>query len=346
MHYLIDGLAACGIDNVLLCPPEQPLAHCVSNARVVVLPMRGDFDIGATRRLARRLEAEAPDLVHVHSRRGADVHGGRAAELAGLPAILTRRVDSRESGPLARLKYRPYRCIVAISRAVAAQLEGAGVAPERVRIIPSAVDTERFGPDPRARARLVARFGFETEDRIVGIVAQLIERKGHDVALTAVAELAAKHPTLRLLCVGVGPRADTLRQQLARSGLSERVRLAGFRDDVAEWLPGLDVYVHPALREGLGAAVLEAMSAGLPVVASAVGGLIDLIEPGRDGLLVPVRDASALASALDALLGNPVLCARLGAAARERVRRDFTIQAMTRAYAALYRESVAGPVNA
>lgn len=343
VHYLLDGLAARGIESVLLCPPAQPLAGIVTSARVVRMPMHGDHDIGLVPRLVRVLAAEAPDIVHVHSRRGADGFGGLAAALTGIPAVLTRRVDSRERPFWLRLKCRPYGEIVAISNAISAELEGAGVAARRLRVIPSAVDTTRFRPDPAARARLAARFGVRSDEVALGIVAQLIERKGHCVAFDAVATLAQRYPGLRLICFGRGPLEAALRTAVDARGLRDRIVFAGFEPEMERWLPGLDGLVHPALREGLGAGVLEAMSAGLAVVATAVGGLVDLIEHEREGLLVPRGDALALAAALHRLLSSSELRMRFGRAARERAHRDFSLEAMTSGYAALYREMLRRP---
>jgi glycosyltransferase involved in cell wall biosynthesis len=340
---LLDGLAARGVDNVLVCPPEQPLAGAVTSARVVTVSMGGDHDLGLAPRLARVLAAEAPDVVHVHSRRGADSFGGLAAGLAGVPAVLTRRVDSREPRFWLRLKCRPYAAIVAISHAIAADLARAGLGTHRLRVIPSAVDTTRFRPDPAARARLAERFSLRPNELALGLVAQLIERKGHRFAFDAVAALAERGAPIRLICFGRGPLEAELRTVVRARGLDDRIVFAGFEPDMARWLPGLDALVHPVRREGLGVAVLEAMSAGLPVVAAAAGGLVDVIEDGRDGLLVPAGDATAIATALERLLKDQDLRERLGQAARQRVSRDFSIDAMTNAYAALYRETLPRP---
>lgn len=343
VRYLLDGLAARGVENVLLCPPEQPLTRVVTSARVVSVPMRGDHDIGLAPRLMRALSAEAPDVVHVHSRRGADSFGGLAAWLAGVPAVLTRRVESREPPFWLRWKCRPYGAIVAISQAIAAELVQAGLAAHRLRVIPSAVDAARFRPDPAARARLAERFSLRPNELALGLVAQLIERKGHRFAFDAVAALAERGAPIRLICFGRGPLEAELRTVVRARGLDDRIVFAGFEPDMARWLPGLDALVHPVRREGLGVAVLEAMSAGLPVVAAAAGGLVDVIEDGRDGLLVPAGDATAIATALERLLKDQDLRERLGQAARQRVSRDFSIDAMTNAYAALYRETLTRP---
>src|SRR5688572_20374161 len=112
--YLLEGLTGRGVENLLLCPPDSELGAAVGTAHARAVTMRGELDVTLLPRLARELRRLKPDVVHVHSRRGADLYGGFAAALAGVPAILTRRVDAPEPAVFARLKYRPYRAIVAL----------------------------------------------------------------------------------------------------------------------------------------------------------------------------------------------------------------------------------------
>src|SRR5688572_10812093 len=115
VRLLVGALARTGHDNVLICARGSALARESHDARVVALPMHGELDVALLPRLARELKRLQPELVHVHSRRGADLYGGPAAALAGIPAVLTRRVDAAEPAVLARWKYRPYRAVVALS---------------------------------------------------------------------------------------------------------------------------------------------------------------------------------------------------------------------------------------
>ena len=336
VRYLIEGLAGRGVDNLLLCPAGSELGAAACPAHVVELPMRGELDVASLPRLARALKRWQPDLVHVHSRRGADLYGGWAAALAGVPAVVTRRVDAAEPALLARWKYKPYRAVIALSRAIERQLRDVGVDAERLVLIPSGVDTQRFRPDAGARERLVATFGLGSGVLVVGVVAQLIERKRHTWLFALLPELMRDVPQLRVICFGRGPLEPRLRAELARLHLTERVTLAGFRRDLPELVPGLDVLVHPAEREGLGVALLEAGSAGVPVVACDVGGVPDVVVDGETGALVPAADAAALRRALAALLGSQDERRRLGAAARRHVERRFGVVRLTAEHAALY----------
>jgi glycosyltransferase involved in cell wall biosynthesis len=171
---------------------------------------------------------------------------------------------------------------------------------------------------------------------VVAVVAQLIPRKNHALLLRALPALAQRQPSLRVVCFGRGPLERALRARIAQLGLERIVRLAGFRDDLPRLLPGADALVHPAIREGLGVAILEALAAGVPVVACAAGGVVDVIEHDVTGLLVPPNDAAQLAAALDRLRGDAALRERLGAAGREHVVRELSVERMIERHLKLY----------
>jgi glycosyltransferase involved in cell wall biosynthesis len=337
--YLIEGLRRRGVENVLICVPGHPLAANRPREEIRVLPMGGDLDIAMVPRLRRTFAAIEPDVVHVHSRRGADLYGGLACALDQRPAVLTRRVDSAELPAWVRWKVRPYRRIVAISRAVEADLcDRIRIAPERVARITSAVDDRLFRPDRDARARVLREFALADDAIVAAVSAQLIGRKGHRFLFASLPEIAARHPRLRVLCFGRGPLRARLQRQVAELGLGSVVRFAGFRDDLAALLPGADLVVHPAEREGLGVAVLEAMSCGVPVVATAVGGIPDVVADAVDGLLVPSGDRRGLAAAIERMIADGAARQRFALAARIRVQREFSIQMMADRYLELYRD--------
>jgi glycosyltransferase involved in cell wall biosynthesis len=335
---LIAGLNRAGVGNLLVCLPGHPLAATAAPVSVLPLACAGDHDLGFYRRLRRLIRQQAPDLVHVHSRRGADLWGGRAARAEGVPAVLTRRVESREPAAWLRYKLDPYPAVAAISSAVANELAAAGVPAGRVHRIASAVDTECFRPDPAARGRLLERFELPPEALIAGAAAQLIARKGLASLVPLAARLSAAEPRLRLLLFGRGPEAARLGRLIRAAGLQRQVRLCGFVADWPALLPGLDLLLHPARREGLGSVILEAMSAGVPVVAAAAGGIPDLIEDGVSGRLLALAAADAWQAALLALLRDPPGRQALAAAARQRIAERFTIERMTERYLELYRD--------
>jgi glycosyltransferase involved in cell wall biosynthesis len=337
--YLLDALSRRGVENTLICLPDHPLRAMRPRGEIRELEMGGDLDTGMIRRLRNAFAEIEPDVVHVHSRRGAELFGGLACALDGRPALVTRRVDTAEVPLWARWKYRPYRRIVAISAAVQTQLcERIGIDAGRVATISSAVDSELFRPDSSARARVLREFRLPEDVLIAAVSAQLIPRKGHGFLFAGLADIVARHPRLRVLCFGRGPLLASLQRRVADHGLAPVVQFAGFREDLAALLPGVDLLVHPAEREGLGVAVLEAMSCEVPVVASAVGGIPDAVTDGVDGLLVPWGDQARLAAAIDFLIADPAARKRIAAAGRIRVQRDFSPALMADRYMSLYQD--------
>jgi len=346
VRYLVEGLAAAGADNVLVCPPQSELVAAPPLARLDCVPMHGDLDVALVWRLARLLKRHAPDLVHVHSRRGADLFGGVAAALTGTPAIITRRVDSSEPRWLLRAKLKHFRAVVALSGAIEAQLAASGISATRTVKIPSAVDTERFTPDPSARERLRRVLGWPSDAPAVGVVAQLIARKRHAWLLPELERLSRALPGLRVVFFGRGPLEAQLRAAVASARLAEVVTFAGFRRDLATLLPGLDVLAHPAEREGLGVALLEAASAGVPVVACAAGGIPDVVVDGETGALVAIDDAAGFGHAIERLLRAPERRRELGEAARSRAVRKFGVERLAAAYGSLYERVLASSATA
>ena len=334
---LMNALAAAGHSNTLFAATDSELlAHArLAGHTIEAVPVAGDHDALLTLRLARRLARVRPDLLHVHSRRGADLWGGIAARLAGVPALLTRRVDNPLTPFGARLRFWPYPTIIAISDAVAGALRAAGVAAERIVLIRDALDVRPLvlAPDHEHVAR---ELDVPPNVPLLGMVAQFIERKGHRYLLDALPAVLAAFPAARVLLFGRGPLETSLRERVAAQGLAERVVFAGFRDDLARILPCLDLLVHPATAEGMGVALLEAAAAAIPVVAFDAGGIAEVVANGETGVVVPVGDAPALAAAIVALLRDRPRAQALGVAARRRLQQSFSLAEHTERHLALY----------
>ncbi|MDH3907360.1 MAG: glycosyltransferase, partial [Gammaproteobacteria bacterium] len=279
-----------------------------------------------------------PDVVHCHSRRGADVLGGLAASFADIPAVVSRRVDNTELRLVAGLRYRPFRKVIAISEAIADVLRDRGIEDERLEVIRSAVDVDAF-PGTADCGQVRAEFGLAPEHFAVAAAGQLIPRKGHQYLLQAAADIKDRYPQLRLLIFGEGYLNNQLRAQASSLGLGNVVQFAGFREDLDSYISCFDLLAHPALAEGLGVAALKAAAAGLPVVGFAAGGIVEAVANGRTGLLVEPEDTDALGSAIARLIDDPNLAAMLGAAGRERMQNEFSIATMADRHVDLY-ESV------
>jgi len=253
-----------------------------------------------------------------------------AAALAGTHVRIGSRRElnpdkSAGQAALQRQAYRWARAVVANSRAAARQLASEGVAAERIQIIPNGVDLDHY--TPRSSAKPLST---------ILTVGNLRAEKGHEVLLEAAARVLLAHPHLRFQMVGDGPRRAELEALAARLCIADRVSFLGHREDVPALLASADAFVLPSRSEAFPNSAIEAMAAGLPVVASAVGGLLDLIEPGATGLLVEPNNAVALADAIGSLVRSPEYAAALGAAAREEVTQRYSFDRMVRAFENLY----------
>jgi glycosyltransferase involved in cell wall biosynthesis len=319
--------------------PDGLLATRVRDAGLAVLPLSCRFghDPVAGLALRRQVVAGAADVVHMHT--------SRALSLAPyvprrVVQIVTRRMDyaPRGAAPYVRWLYGHMDAVIAISRAARAALGARGLDAERIEIVPSGVDTGSFQALDAGAAR--AALGIGAGQGVLAIVASLHERKGHAVLLEALARLAGQGVRPLCLAAGTGPEGDALQDRATALGLAAQLRWLGQVSDVRQVLAAADVVVLPSLAEGLGVAAIEAMAAGRPVVASAVGGLPELICDGEQGLLVPARDPEALARALARCLGDAVLRARLGAAGRRRAD-AFSTEAMARGTEAVYERALA-----
>jgi len=340
--YLCAGLSNRGIENLLVCPPGSAVGEAAKarGIAVVNLACAGDLDMTFAWRLRQLLVEREPDIVHCHSRRGGDFLGGQAAAMAGIPAVLSRRVDNPEAGFLSSLRYRPFRKVVAISDAIAGVLDSAGLAREKRVIIRSAVDTDRFVAKPNDET-FRRQFHLSPEDFVVGSAAQFIARKGQRYLLRAVADLKQRYPQLKLVMFGQGPLENELRALSAALGLVNVVQFAGFRRDLDDYLGCFDVLVHPALKEGLGVIALKAAAAAVPVVGFRAGGLSEVVVHRETGLLVAPGDVQKLAAAIGALIDDSDLRRVYGRMAAQRMREKFSVKRMVDQHITMY-ESILG----
>jgi glycosyltransferase involved in cell wall biosynthesis len=301
-------------------------------------------DEAAVRELAAYLRRHEIDLVHAHMYR-AEVVGVRAALAAGTPVIMatvhSSRVRSVEDvAALAALTPAMDRLIVpSASIEAKVRAEGRGGAP--FATIPNGVDLSRFeGPAPGCALR--HQFGVPHDAVLVGVVARLEPEKGHRHLVSAWPSVVARAPDTWLAIVGEGSECAALREQVAAlpARARERIVFTGRRDDISAVTGDLDVAVLPSLREAQGISILEAMARRKPVVASAVGGIPEVVTDGLDGLLVPPGDPAALADAIVRVATFPALRERLGDAGYATVAERFSIDAQVRRIEEIYDEEL------
>lgn len=280
-------------------------------------------------RLARALRAERIEILHSH-----DIYSNILAipwaRLAGVPAVIASRrwqgaVPSRGHALANRLASRWATAVLANSASVARWVtDDDGVPAARVQVIPNFVDAAAFEEYPaERRQRLFATLGIPAGALVVGIVARLSAVKDHATLLRAVVPLCAERPELHLLVIGDGPLRPALTAQAAASGLGGRIHFAGEQPNLPNPHALLDLSVLCSRTEGFPNAVVEAMAAGKPVVATAVGGTPDAVREGETGLLVGPGDPEALARALQDLLAAPEWRRAMGEAGRQRARTEY-----------------------
>ena len=329
VFYLLRGLSDKPVRNVLVCPQGSAIGKAAAGVvdKVFEVPMKGDLDVGFISRLRKIVRLEKADLVHLHSRRGADVLGGIAAALEKTKCVVSRRVDNPESPLVARLKYRLFDQVITISNGIRDVLLGEGVAPERVVCVHSAVDVAKFDR-PAERDWFLSEFDLPGDARVLAVIAQLIYRKGHRHLLAALPEVLKQHPDTFVLLFGKGPLAGELDAEIKTLGLEKRVRLIGFRDDLERVLPCLYGVVHPADMEGLGVSLLQAAAAGVPLIGTNAGGIPEIVRHGENGILIEPKNVQQLSDAMLALLGDEAQAKRWGAAGKKIVSAEFSIEAM------------------
>ena len=295
----------------------------------------------AIRELAAWLRREEIDLVHSHMYR-AEVLGTRAAVAAGTPVIMATVHSSRVRSPadtalLASLTPHMDRLIVP-SDSIAHKVRCEGRDGARFAVIPNGVDLSRFA-SPAPPCTMRDQFGIPCDAPLIGVVARLESEKGHRYLIDAMPAVLQAAPDAWLAIVGEGSAADALMAQAA--ALSDRIVFTGRRDDVSALTADLTVAVLPSLREAQGISILEAMARRRPVVASAVGGIPEVITSGVDGLLVPPADPVALAEAIGSLLSSPALRERIGESGFRTVRDRFSIDAQVKRIEVVYDEELA-----
>lgn len=337
--YIMRGLQALNVRNILVAPQGSAIAEAAQGIvdKVYEVPMRGDLDIPFIFRLKHILKIEQADIVHLHSRRGADTLGGIAAKLAKIPAVLSRRVDNPEPRCLVKLKYALYNHVITISNGIRHVLINEGLAPEKISCVYSSVDIEKYAQIAN-QDWFSKEFSLPKQAKVIAIVAQLIPRKGHHYLLEILPDLLSKHPDLFVLFFGKGPLQEQLQTQLENKAFSQRVKLAGFRSDLEKVFPCLYALVHPAEMEGLGVSLLQAAAASIPIIASNTGGIPEIVHHQKNGLLIEVGDTAALANSLNTLLLDENLATQMGQKGKHIVEEYFSIDAMVKGNLAIYQQ--------
>ena len=318
-------------------------------AGIPVCVIEATDDADAVELLAAHLAAIDADVVHNHMYH-AEVIGTQAAlrvAETGRPrpfvvgTVHSSRIRSDEDMALLRQLTPRMDHLIAVSTSIVRKIEDEGRHGAPVSLIYNGIDLARYDQMVPC-CTLREEYGLPPEGPLVGVVARLEQEKGHPTLIDAWPAILASFPDATLLMIGEGSRLDALTAQVRDLGLERSVIFTGRRDDVPEVTKSLDVAVLPSYREAQGLTILEAMALSRPVVASNVGGIPEMIEDGRTGLLVPPHDSTALADAILRLLRDHPLADTLARAGRDMVHDRFCVELMVRSVEAIYDEARIG----
>jgi glycosyltransferase involved in cell wall biosynthesis len=315
-------LVRCGHMVTLLCRPDAWIAKELADAPVEILysDMRR-FPPYELRRVASEIRWRGIEVVHTHMSR-AHLFGVLLRYFAGVPSVATAHSQH----------FQPHwmfnDLVIAVSDATRQYHRRFNlVRSKRIVTIHNFIPRVVTAPEPASnRSSLRAAFGVADDELLLGIVGSVIPSKGHLHLFRALPKITTAIPNVRLVVVGGGSEefGHSLQQEAKRLGVEGQVIWAGYRSDVPQVMSSLDVFVVASLKENLPQVILEAMAAGIPVVATAVGGISECLAAGETGILVPPRDSNALAQAVIDLLANPTRRKAFGMAGRRRVRECFS----------------------
>lgn len=364
---LTQGLRAYGYETVLVVGREgasEGNLHDLAaekGVKPLILPQLGrevrpHRDGAALLTLVRLLRRLRPDIVHTHTAK-AGALGRVAAKLAGVPIIIHtfhgHVLDGYFNRGATRFFLGIERYLAAITTKVLTVSDGQrrdllrlGIGrPETVGVMPLGLELDGFLRSDLRRGEVRRRLGISMETPLIGIIARLAPIKDHATFLEAASELRKSHPDIRFLIVGDGERRSHLEQQAHALGLSDCIHFVGWQRDLEPIYADLDLVVLSSLNEGTPLSLIEAMAAGLPVVATKVGGVPDLVADGKTGLLVPPKDPMAMSRAVDTLLGDANRRRQMGRMGRDAVYPLYSnaalIDRMHRLYSALLQASLA-----
>ena len=343
---IVDSLRSRGHNVTVACRPDSALHKRMRMSTIDLVPVRfgGDFDPFTILRLARLMVGRRIDVVCVHTEKELRV-GGMASLLAAVPVIVSREVDfPLKDTLLNRLFYGKVASVV-IANSYATKntllISAPWLDADKIHVVWKGVDARLFRLP--ASGSLREEFHVGEEDSLIGFVGRLDEQKGLLTLLEAMAILVKQHRNAKLVLAGDGNLRASVQEFLRSRNLDRHAYLAGFRENIPEFLRGIDFLVMPSNWEGFGYAAVEAMAAGKAVIASNVSSLPEIIEDGRTGILVPPRSPERLADAMVTLVDNRRLRNSMGRAGARKVENVFSLPTMVENVESLLAEAASLP---
>lgn len=348
LWYLVNELNRMGVGSHIFCANGSPLADRSREAGqpFTTFIKRASLDPNAALQMRRTCLRSDIDLIHAH-----DSHAHTMACVAAsvfgsrVPIVVSRRVDFPIRGRLSKWKYnhRMVRRILCVSKAICDVMEPAVRDRTMLRVVHSGIDLTRFEARPDGRLR--REFGIPAERPIVANVAALAPHKDYRTFVETAAELVRSGSDAMFLAIGgEGGERAMIESLIDTHGLNDRIILTGFREDIPIILPEIDLFLFTSTTEGLGTSLLDAFAAGVPVVATAAGGVPEIVRNGETGLLAPVGDAAGLARRVREVLKHASLREQLVAGARKLVR-EFSTERTAEKTLDIYRSVLSRPAH-
>ncbi|HBV96280.1 MAG: glycosyl transferase [Peptococcaceae bacterium BICA1-7] len=336
------------VEVFVCCLFADPFVKVAREAgiRAHSIPMRHKMDFGIVTKLRDLIIEEKIDIVHTHGVR-ANLVGRLSARMAGVETVVTTvhsllaqdypDLFSRLANNFIERASRGLTThFIAVSGGLQKALVQQGIPERKITVIYNGLNPDLFRIEG-AVGRWRQKAGFSPGVPLVAIVGRLHLVKGHRYFLKAAAEILKERADVHFLVVGCGPERDSLEEFTGKLGISDHVTFTGFISDVSELMPDLNLLIVPSLWEGFGLTALEAMAVGVPVVATSVGGLPEIVDHGTTGLLVPPADEAGLTRGITWMLDHPQEAVEMAAAAKEVVEQKFSASAMARKTEDLYR---------
>jgi len=323
--------------------PNLELANTASGLgfQVQIFPCNGRFDNDAAQTIKGYMEKEGVNILHSHNYKS-NFYARRALSNNNIRWVVTNH--GRRFGPklllynlLDAFIVRRADKIIAVSKEIAKKMKLAGIAKGKICLIENGVNLERVTTNSSSQA-IKESLGIKKEALVVGTIGALTKEKGHQYLLRAALKVIRIYPKAIFLLVGDGTERPNLEKTASSLGIKDSVIFAGMRKDVPEILSILNVFVLPSLNEGLPMALLEAQAAQIPVVATSVGAVPDVLENGVTGMLIPPKDPQAIAEAIIMILSDKQFASGIAQKGFERVRDNFSSEKMASKYLSIYRE--------
>lgn len=338
--YLLNGMEKYPAEHSLVCVAGAEIIGAITNRSVKINRIKPKpqetSGLRFVKSLRKIIRTEKPDFLHIHSRPG-DGWAVWAGRQEKKPLVYSLRSDTPPSLFDRLFKLKQFSQIITMSQSIRKTLLDARIDDDKISAVNVAVDTARFQPGREQLEVFRSQFNLRTDGPLLIVAAQWLPSKGISTFFGALPAVVAKYPGTRALVLGRGPLKAELARELQRRSLERIVRLEDFRPELEHILPYADIFVHPVLEDGMGVVLAEASACGVPIIASRLGGALDIVRDRFNGYLVKAGDSLGLARHILLLLDEPDQLHLFGRTGREIAVESFNLDRFINAHRDVYR---------